>query len=907
MAAPPQKAVGRQTSCEAEMFHSLCMFLESLHMKKKEDKLHALERYLSRFALSCDLFPLMRLLLPGIDHDRSTYKLKELALAKLYGEVFALPDAQKRRLLHWKDPAMQEGYKCAAGDFPSVLYSVVEARATVKPGTSTLTIADVNAALDGIHNAGDNDTKRKQLLELIRRASACEQKWLVKVILKDIKVGFSHESVLKRFHPDAMDIYNRTSMLRQVLDEIRLQYQRGESGVVAGSVAVKEESEAPSSVGPRWASAERILFSKFKPMLSQRLLLDQLDALMDGSKSFFVEAKYDGERMLAHIDRDTRRLELYTRNAIDYTSVYAPTMRKILLEGLLGRQAVLDGEMLAWDEKEQAFVPFGNNRSVATAGDPNRHLCFVVFDILFFTDPDGLVYDLRRTRLEARRELLARAISPKEHWLEVSPAIVTTNPSDVQSRLEGIMDFRQEGIVLKDVTSTYWLNARKRGWYKVKPEYDGISETLDLLVVGAFFGDSQKRRGGQGLSADLADNCAQFLLAALKGNGKEGDDVVTVGRVGTGFSMQELQEIRDKIRPHLRRYDAHRAPPWLGGWRGSGKAKPDAILDAPSNGFVMEIRAAEIIPSDDYEFGHTLRFPRAVVAMRTDKDWNDACTQAELTEFLAAGGRGQLSSRRVRGKVEVRSEGEEESDADFASPAKKKRRNKGAGAAGASRSAFWRAHSGGVLEGFQEADTTHVPVASRLLEGAEIFVVNGDAEHTKADLEAYVVRHGGRNVQNYIRGRTSLVIAASMNGLRARNLAQTAQVDIVAYTYMFQCENAGKMLPLRPCHLLHQSPEMKERLSGAFDRFGDAYFEEATVVSLRDVLAGIPDAAAAEVKSNVFHALARHPRLRSPFLRSNEPVRAAAVDASPQAATLPASSAPAPTRIEGGFFDRNWF
>ena len=63
----------------------------------------------------------------------------------------------------------------------------------------------------------------------------------------------------------------------------------------------------------------------------------------------------------------------------------------------------------------------------------------------------------------------------------------------------------------------------------------------------------------------------------------------------------------------------------VGGWRGVGKSKPDVILDSPAHGFVMEVRAAEIIPSEEFEFGHTLRFPRAAVPIREDKDWVRLC------------------------------------------------------------------------------------------------------------------------------------------------------------------------------------------------------------------------------------------------------------------------------------------
>eukprot|EP00972_Heterocapsa_arctica_P113855 16439479-Heterocapsa_arctica.AAC.1 len=70
-------------------------------------------------------------------------------------------------------------------------------------------------------------------------------------------------------------------------------------------------------------------------------------------------------------------------------------------------------------------------------------------------DQDGEVFDLRRTRAERRRELLAKILAPKEHWFEVAPHIVTNKPADVQSRLEGIMELGQEGVILKDAASTY--------------------------------------------------------------------------------------------------------------------------------------------------------------------------------------------------------------------------------------------------------------------------------------------------------------------------------------------------------------------------------------------------------------------------------------------------------------------
>eukprot|EP00913_Durusdinium_trenchii_P013235 g12423.t1 len=626
----------------------------------------------------------------------SQTKSEESNLAKLFGEMLSLPEAQRQRLLKWKDPALQEGYRCAAGDFASVLFSVVEGRASTV--SSALTLGDVNLALTKIHNAPDATEKRNQLLEVARKASAMEQKWIAKMILKDLKVGISHESLLKRFHPDAMELYNRSSNLKQVLDEIRAQYVRAKAEPSeqerGGGLA-----EAAAAGGPslRLGGSDSILFSKFKPMLAQRLRLDSMSQIFDGSKTFSVEPKYDGERIMAHIDVEVKRVELYTRSAIDYTSAYAPSMRPIFLEGLLGRQAVLDGEMLAWDEDEQAFIAFGSNRTVAQMNDPRKHLCFVVFDVLFYMDAEGQSYDLRQTPLKARQDFLAKIIQLKEHWLEVVPGLSMSTPEEAHRRLEGAIEARLEGLVLKDRTGP--------------------------------------------------------------------------------------------------------------------KSKPDAVLDSPSHGFVMEVRAAEI----EYEFGHTLRFPRAVKAYREDKEWSDANTDQDLREYLVDGARNALvATRRVKPKVEVDSGGED-TDEGVGSPKPK----------GSAKPRVLRKRSFGVLEGFRPADTAQVPVASQLLKGAEVFVVNGDAQYSKARSQA---------VLNFLRGRTSLVVAASLSDLRTQNLAKTAQVDLVQYTYLFE-----------PRHMLATSPETKAQLSYAFDPFGDAFYEEVTVASLKAVLERIPDAEAAKV------------------------------------------------------------
>lgn len=59
------------------------------------------------------------------------------------------------------------------------------------------------------------------------------------------------------------------------------------------------------------------------------------------------------------------QIRFFTRRATDYTAQYGPVFAALLRERVRAHTAILDGEMLAWDTRREAFVPFGENRTVA--------------------------------------------------------------------------------------------------------------------------------------------------------------------------------------------------------------------------------------------------------------------------------------------------------------------------------------------------------------------------------------------------------------------------------------------------------------------------------------------------------------------------------------------------------------
>lgn len=80
-------------------------------------------------------------------------------------------------------------------------------------------IQDVNDALDGVASsnaAKSKDGVRKNLMRLLKNTSAREQKWLIRIIMKELKIGISQQSIFSVYHEDAEDLYNVKMSLDKV-------------------------------------------------------------------------------------------------------------------------------------------------------------------------------------------------------------------------------------------------------------------------------------------------------------------------------------------------------------------------------------------------------------------------------------------------------------------------------------------------------------------------------------------------------------------------------------------------------------------------------------------------------------------------------------------------------------------
>ncbi|KAJ7281646.1 DNA ligase IV [Mycena rebaudengoi] len=549
-----------------------------------------------------DLYPVLRLILPQKDRERAVYGLKEKNLAKTYIKLIPLgirdPDAI--RLLNWKKPTENDK---TSGDFPTVLFEVVSKRSSVIEGS--LSVDELNDILDELSKSmGKQDAQSKILQRVYNRTTPEEQRWIVRIILKDMVISVKETTVFSVFHPDAQDLYNTCSDLKKVAWELWDPSHR-----------LRAEDKAVQ------------LCSAFAPMLCKRPTKTIEGTVKEmGGSEFIIEEKLDGERMQLH--RRGNEYFYCSRKGKDYTYLYGKHLAAGSLTPFIDKafdprveDIILDGEMLVWDPVSQRNLPFGTLKTAALDKSKKEHNprpCFKVFDLLYLNG-QSLIEKSTATRKKNMRACLKEI----KGRIEFATEYRGKTAKDVRERMDEVMEARGEGLVIKHPSSQYVLNGRNMDWIKVKPEYmDNMGETVDVLVVAANYGSGS--RGG-GVST---------LICAVLDDRRAGDEdeepkYSSFVRIGSGLSFADYVWVRDKP---WKTWDPKNPPDFLQTAKKSHEDKGDVYL-LPEDSFILKVKAAEIVTSDQYHMGYTMRFPRAL-SIRDDLNIGDCMTASAVFESL---------------------------------------------------------------------------------------------------------------------------------------------------------------------------------------------------------------------------------------------------------------------------------
>jgi bifunctional non-homologous end joining protein LigD len=255
-------------------------------------------------------------------------------------------------------------------------------------------------------------------------------------------------------------------------------------------------------------------------------MLAKLSTLPASDDGWAAEVKWDGVRAIAYCRPG--RLELQTRNLNDVTKQY-PEVRRLSRQ-LGAREAVLDGELVAFDEQGRPSFERLQQRihqtseSVVRRRMKSHPVVYVIFDLLYLGGRNLIDEPYSR-----RRELLAGLELAGESWQ--TPDYSTGHAEEL---LAASAERGLEGIVLKRLESRYAPGKRSGAWLKVKNL--GRQE----FVIGGWQEGEGRRRNRLGA----------ILLGYFDGG--EGE-LRYAGKVGTGFSERDLDQLTERLRPLARK------------------------------------------------------------------------------------------------------------------------------------------------------------------------------------------------------------------------------------------------------------------------------------------------------------------------------------------------------------------
>jgi DNA ligase-1 len=465
------------------------------------------------------------------------------------------------------------------------------------------TVFDTLHEIAAAAGTGSQGRKLDLMTGLLESATPLAARYLVRTVTGTLRVGIGPPTVL-----DALaQVHAGGRKARPVLE--RAYNICSDLGLVA-STLVDGGLDAVAAIQVRAGSPVR-------PMAAQRLSSPE-EVLTKLGGRCAAEYKYDGIRVQAHRTADGT-IELFTRR-LERVSEQFPDVVALLEAGLRPREAIIEGEVVAFDPASSQLRPFHEvmyrrrKYGIAEAVDdvPVSLFCF---DLLY---ADG--EDLTRLPYLERRERLAVAVDPAPA-LRLATAATAGDVATLEATFQQAVADGCEGLICKSLAPDAGYQAGARGWLWIKLKRDyrtELSDTMDLVVVGALHGRG-RRAGVYGA----------LLLAAYD---PASDTFQTVTRCGAGFSDADLAGLPARLAPLARTERPARV---------DGQQTPDVWFEP---GLVIEVLAAELTPSPNYNAGRgslgdsglAARFPRFTGRWRDDKSPEDATSTDELVQLYRA-------------------------------------------------------------------------------------------------------------------------------------------------------------------------------------------------------------------------------------------------------------------------------
>ncbi len=479
------------------------------------------------------------------------------------------------------------------GDLGSATELFASSKKQVTLGKKELSIDKVFSNLQDLaKQTGEGSQERKLSLiaELLSQAQPIEARYIIRTILYNLRVGVA-EGLIRDAIVNAFLLKDGTTKEDKAkLTEI-VEYALNilsDFGEVA-KIAKEKGIEGLRKVRPE-------LGKPIQVMLAEKA--ESIEEPFEEFKTVIIETKYDGARIQCHKKGD--KIWLYTRRLENVTNQF-PDLVELCKKGLKAGNYIIEGEVLAINPKTGRPMPFQRlSQRIHRKYDIEKMIKEIpiqmnIFDVLYL---DGKIqFD---KPLKERRKILEKIVKKIPEKFQLAKKIITDDPKKAEEFYQMSLKSGQEGIMIKVVDSPYVFGRHVGGWYKIKP----IMETLDLVVVGATWGEGKRSKW-----------LSSYMLACRD---PDTGKFLRCGMMSTGLTEKEYDMITKTLKPLI--------------VKEIGK---DVVLKPK---IVVETGYQEIQKSTNYESGFALRFPR-LVRIRDDRGPDDADTIERLAKLYESQGR----------------------------------------------------------------------------------------------------------------------------------------------------------------------------------------------------------------------------------------------------------------------------
>ena len=547
---------------------------------------------------------------------------REAGLAALYLAGTPFPETDQRQLnvggallsrmveqlSGASQPAMHAAY-LRHGDLGGAAHDLLQPRKV----TPSLVLGEVATAFNAIAQTSRQAAKQQLTLELLEKATPLEAKYLIKVILGDmrtgIKVSLVEEAIAAAWDAPIGEVRNARMLNGNLPEVVELASTR------------------------RLAEARMKLFHPLGFMLAnpvetvdEALRRFSTEVAEEGRtgpviKEAQLEDKYDGVRAQIHCGSAEHpgRVALFSRSREDMTASFPE-----LVEAFAGfeQPLILDGEILAWSHSESRALPFSSLQARLGRKRVTREMretipvVFMAFDLLYANGEMLMAKPLEERRQvleqlaaqEAERtrvgshstaaghqaELLFEPVTAKDGFprLVLGPIVQLESVAQLEQAYVDARARGNEGVMLKARHSFYEPGRRGLAWLKLKREL----ATLDVVVTAAEYGHG-KRAGW------LSD----YTFAV-----RDGDALRNVGKAYSGVTDAEIAKLTQFFLEHT-----------LEDYGGIRSVEPLVVFEVAFN---------NVMRSDRHDSGYALRFPR-ILRIRDDKPVNEIDTLDRVAEI----------------------------------------------------------------------------------------------------------------------------------------------------------------------------------------------------------------------------------------------------------------------------------